>query len=191
MDEITGTWDYSTLPKNIYLGEGCYLEDKGSFRRFRSKRDPGLVLGKGVRAYTWTAFTTEAEGRIIVGDNSTLVGAVFWCADSITIGQRVVVSYNVMIADSDFHPLDPELRRLDAMAVAPEGDVSRRPPLVTNPVVIEDDVQVGISAIILKGVRVGAGARIEAGSVVTSDVPAGALVAGNPARVVDRRDTGL
>jgi len=191
MDEIIGTWDYSTLPKNVYVGEGCYLEDKGSFHRFRSERDPGLVLGNAVRAYTWTAFTVESEGRLVVGHDSTLVGAIFWCADSITIGKRVVISYNVMIADSDFHPLDPELRRLDAIAISPEGDVSQRPPLVTEPVVIEDDVQVGISAIILKGVRVGANARIAAGSVVTTDVPAGALVAGNPARVVDQRDKGL
>jgi acetyltransferase-like isoleucine patch superfamily enzyme len=51
-------------------------------------------------------------------------------------------------------------------------------------VVVEDDVWVGIGAIILKGVRIGAGARIGAGSVVTSDVPAGAVVEGNPGRIV-------
>jgi len=49
---------------------------------------------------------------------------------------------------------------------------------------VGDDVVIGIGAMILKGVRIGAGARIEAGAVVTSDVPAGAVAAGNPARVV-------
>ncbi len=181
--ELTGDWDYSALPSNIRIGEGCYLERKESFQRFRSRHDPGIVLGNGVRVYTWTAFTVERDGVVVVGDDSTLVGAIFWCAESIVIGRRVVISYNVVIADSDFHPRDPDLRKLDAIAVSPEGN-SERPPLLSKPVVIEDDVRVGIGALILKGVRIGAGAHISAGSVVTTSVPAGTVVAGNPARVV-------
>jgi acetyltransferase-like isoleucine patch superfamily enzyme len=185
----TGEWDYSTLPPNVRVGAGCYLEDVGSFRRFRSRREPGLVIGNGVRAYHETAFTVEPEGYLEVGDDSTLVGAVFWCADRITLGRRVIVSHHVMIADSDFHPRDPELRKVDAEAIAPGGDLKRRPPLYTKPVVIGDDTWVGIGAIILKGVRIGAGARILAGSVVTVDVAEGAIVAGNPARIVDSAGT--
>ena len=49
---------------------------------------------------------------------------------------------------------------------------------------IEDDVWIGIGAIVLKGVRIGKDARIAAGSVVTTNVPPGATVVGNPARVV-------
>jgi acetyltransferase-like isoleucine patch superfamily enzyme len=71
------------------------------------------------------------------------------CAESITIGRNVIVSYHVTIADSDLHPRGPELRRLDAIANAPEGDRGDRPPLVTAPVIIEDDVWIGIGAIIL------------------------------------------
>lgn len=179
---ITGDWDYGTLPGNVHVGAQCYLERKDSFNRFRSERQPGLVLGQRVRVYTWTTFNIEPAGLVEVGDDSTLVGAVFMCAESIWLGRRVIVSYNVTIADSDFHPRDPELRRQDAMANAPEGDKSQRPVVVARPVVIEDDVWVGIGAIILKGVRIGRGARIGAGAVVTKDVPAGATVIGNPAR---------
>jgi acetyltransferase-like isoleucine patch superfamily enzyme len=50
-------------------------------------------------------------------------------------------------------------------------------------VIIEDDVWIGIGAIILKGTRIGRGARVGAGAVVTRDVPAGATVAGNPAQM--------
>lgn len=181
---LAGTWDYAALPDNVVLGEGCYLESKGSFRRFRSARQPGLVLGRNARVYNWTAFTVEPDGVITVGDDAHLVGAVFWCAGRITIGDRVIISYHVMIADSDFHPRDPDQRRLDTIAIAPAGDPTQRPPLVTKPVTIEDDVTIGIGAIILKGVRIGARARVAAGAVVTSDVPAGATVAGNPARIV-------
>jgi acetyltransferase-like isoleucine patch superfamily enzyme len=184
LDSIKGAWDYTTLPRNIRVGDGCFLERKDSFGRFRSEQQPGLVLGQRVQVYTWTTFNIEPSGVLEVGDDSVLVGAVFMCAERITIGRRVIISYNVTIADSDFHPIDPEQRRLDAIASAPQGDPSKRPPYVTRPVVIEDDAWIGIGAIILKGVRIGRGTRVGAGTVVTRDVPPGATVTGNPARLI-------
>jgi acetyltransferase-like isoleucine patch superfamily enzyme len=183
-DEFTGAWDYASLPPNVVIGEDCYLESKDSFARFRSTREPGLILGDGVKAYAWTAFNVEPSGRVEVGADSLLVGALFMCAENISVGEGVIISYNVAIADCDFHPYDPELRKKDAVANAPGGNLSQRPPLISRPVVIEDDVWVGIGAFVLKGVRVGTGARVGAGAVVTSDVPPGTVVVGNPARVV-------
>jgi acetyltransferase-like isoleucine patch superfamily enzyme len=182
VQRVTGGWDYAGLAPNIRVGRDCYLERRDSFKRFRSTRDPGLKLGDRVKVYTWTEFNIEPGGVVQVGDDSTLVGVVFMCAKSVWIGQRVIISYNVTIADSDFHPLDPELRKQDAIHSAPMGDPSGRPAVIARPVVIEDDVWIGIGAIILKGVRIGRGARIGAGSVVTKDVPAGAIASGNPAR---------
>jgi acetyltransferase-like isoleucine patch superfamily enzyme len=183
ISDITGTWNYTALPENVHIGEGCYLERKESFARFRSTRELGLTLGKGVKVYSGTTFNVEPKGMVEVGDDSILVGAVFMCAERISIGKRVIVSYNVTISDCDFHPKDPELRKQDAIANAPEGDRSQRPLLVTHPVVIEDDVWIGIGAILLKGVHIGTGARIGAGAVVTASVLPGVSVAGNPARV--------
>jgi acetyltransferase-like isoleucine patch superfamily enzyme len=183
-DVFVGTWSHGELPANIQVGADCYLERKDSFLRFRSQHNPGLVLGDHVKAYAWTEFNVEPTGRLVVGAETILVGAVFMCAELIEIGARVVVSYNVTIADSDFHPRHPNLRRLDAVANAPWGDRSLRPALVTRPVFIEDDVWIGIGAIILKGVRIGRGARIGAGAVVTRDVPTGCEAAGNPAQLL-------
>ncbi len=180
--EITGAWDYSTLPANVQVGPGCWLERKASFERFRSTRDPGLVLGAQVRAHTWTTFNVEPSGMLTIGERCVLVGATFMCADRITIGRDVIVSYHVTIADSDFHPLDPDARKRDAIANAPFGDKSQRPPIVTRPVTIDDGVWIGIGAIILKGVTIGRNARIGAGAVVVRDVPEGGVIAGNPGK---------
>jgi acetyltransferase-like isoleucine patch superfamily enzyme len=181
-DDIVGSWDYATLPANIRIGQGCWFERRSSFARFRSVQDPGLIIGDRVQIYTWSTFNIETTGSVEIGDDSILVGPVFMCAGRIQLGRRVILSYSVTIADSDFHPLDPAERRLDAIANAPFGDRSRRPNIITQPVIIGDDVWVGIGAIILKGVTIGQGARIGAGAVVSRDVPAGTEVEGNPAR---------
>jgi acetyltransferase-like isoleucine patch superfamily enzyme len=188
LKEHNGQWDYSSLPPNVCVGADCFLERKGSFKNFRSRRPIGLRLGRLVHVYSGCEFNVHENGWIEVGDQSVLVGAVFMCAEHIQIGQRVTISYHVTIADSDFHPIDPDLRKQDAIAISPHGDRQRRPAIVTRPVIIEDDAWIGIGAIILKGVRVGVGARIEAGAVVTRDVPPGSVAGGNPARVIGGPD---
>jgi len=182
LGKITGGWDYASLPPGVRVGKDCYFERKETFGRYRSQRDPGLVIGERVRVYTWATFNVEPTGLIEIGDDAILVGPVFMCAEHIRVGRRVILSYNVTIADSDFHPRDPEERKRDAIANAPMGDRKDRPALVTRPVTIEDDVWIGIGAIVLKGVTIGKGARIGAGAVITRDVPAGATLIGNPAQ---------
>ncbi len=191
VSSITGEWDYGRLPKNLRIGSDCYFEREDSFKRFRSARQPGLIMGDRVKVFTWTEFNVEPSGTLEIGDDTVLAGAVFMCAERVTIGKRVIVSYNVTIADCDFHPRDPESRKQDAIANAPQGDRSQRPPLISRPVVIEDDVWIGIGAIILKGVHIGRGAQIAAGAVVTSDVAAGACATGNPARIIVQSKVGL
>lgn len=61
-------------------------------------------------------------------------------------------------------------------------------PASATPVIIEDDVMIGANAVVLEGVRVGKGAVVAAGAVCVDDVPAGAVVAGVPARVIKMRD---
>jgi acetyltransferase-like isoleucine patch superfamily enzyme len=186
VDDIVGGWDYSSLPDNVSIGSGCFLEKRSSFNGLRSARRPGLVIGDRVRVYSWTVFNVELGGFVEVGSDTTLVGAALMCQEHIRIGARVIVSYRVMIADSDFHPLEPDARRLDAIANAPGGDLATRPAFGSRPVEIGDGVWIGIGAVILKGARIGKDARIHAGAVVSFDVPPGAEVAGNPGRIVSR-----
>lgn len=108
----------------------------------------------------------------MIGDDCGMTGAVLVADQSIVIGHRVLVGANAVISDTDFHPLSPLERRQDISAGA------------SSPITIEDDVFIGMRALILKGVTVGRGAVVGAGSVVTKDVPRGSIVAGNPAKVV-------
>ena len=62
--DITGAWDYGSLPPNVRVGQGCWFERRDSFVRFRSQNDPGLVLGNRVRVFTWTTFNVEPTGYI-------------------------------------------------------------------------------------------------------------------------------
>ncbi|HEU5085523.1 MAG TPA: acyltransferase [Acidimicrobiales bacterium] len=181
---VTGGWSLDRLPPGlVQAGVGCELERLESFERIKSTARPALVLGDRVAVYTWTGFGIDAGGRMEVGDDCVLVGPQFLCGDRITIGPRSVLSYNVSVADCDFHPHDPAARALDAEAISPAGS-GVRPTLDTAPVHIGADCRIGIGAVILKGVTIGDGATVAAGTVVTGDVPAGATVAGNPGRIV-------
>lgn len=105
--------------------------------------------------------------------NSPLVGTSIVSMTSVKVGSRVRFAPNVVIMDTDGHIV----RRGAEPAALP----------ASQPVVLEDDVWVGLGAIILKGVVIGEGAVVGAGAVVTKSVPAGAIVAGNPARPVESR----
>ena len=116
--------------------------------------------------------TRRADAVLEVGEDCGFTGTTLVAADRISIGDRVLVGGNVSIMDFDFHPLTPEGRAEDLNAGA------------AAPIVIEDDVFVGMEALILKGVTVGTGAVVGAGAVVAQDVPPRTVVAGNPATVV-------
>jgi acetyltransferase-like isoleucine patch superfamily enzyme len=122
------------------------------------------------------------EGRITVGEDSYLGDdTLLSSAIGIEIGRRVLVAHGVQIFDNDSHPLDPEARRRDFLALTQGG---KREPISAGPIRIGDDAWIGMQALVMKGVTIGEGAVVAAGAVVARDVPAGAVVAGNPAVLV-------
>jgi acetyltransferase-like isoleucine patch superfamily enzyme len=129
-------------------------------------------------------FAVGEDGRAEIGDYCYFTNAVLLCELRLVIGNYVVIGWNTTISDTDFHPIEPARRVLDAVACSPLGKGTARPEIARRPVVIEDDVWIGPNATILKGVRVGSGSFIEAGSLVAHDVPPRARVMGNPAQVI-------
>ncbi|MBN2471476.1 MAG: acyltransferase [Anaerolineae bacterium] len=110
--------------------------------------------------------------RLTIGADFGMTGGVIVAEEAITIGDRVTVGANSSIVDTDFHPLAPAARQADPIAGA------------TAPIVIEDDVFIGMECLILKGAHIGAGSVIGARSVVTGPIPPGVIAAGSPAQVI-------
>lgn len=143
-----------------------------------------LQIGPGAELRSWVRSnplapshpvfltTRRAGARLVIGADFGMTGGTLCADQSITIGARVTVGANSTVIDTDFHPLNPVRRRTDPADGA------------TAPVVIEDDVFIGMNCLILKGVTLGAGSVIGAGSVVTRDVPPGAVAVGSPARIL-------
>ena len=123
-------------------------------------------------------------GKIAVGEWCYIgEGTRIWSQSSITLGNYVLIAHLVDIHDTNSHPLDWKERRLDTEAIL-SGGYRTPTQTVSAPVTIEDDAWIGFKATILKGVRIGRGAIVSAGAVVTKDVEPWTVVAGNPARMI-------
>lgn len=131
-------------------------------------------------------------GRIRIGEWCTLGrGSHIWSQNSVSIGDHVAISYSADIHDTNGHPVDWAERRGNLGSIVSGKGCQIPSKTVSAPIVIEDDAWIGFKATILKGVHIGRGAIVAAGSVVTHDVPAWTIVAGNPARVVKRLDEDI
>ena len=182
---VENDWWKEPIPQNVFWGEGVYIETAQSFRFMRSKRERAIELGDHVSCYAGVSFALGEHGSCKIGDFSLVNGAMIMANDRIEIGKHCLISWNVGIADSDFHPLEAAQRRIDTMALAPfYKDRPPRPPIKAVPVIIKDSVWIGMNAVILKGVTIGENSVVAAGAVVSKSVPDNVVVAGNPAVIV-------
>ena len=125
------------------------------------------------------------EGKLRLGRYCYLgAGSRVWAQKSVTIGDYVLVAHCVDIHDTNAHSTTASIRRGDPGNLFERGAPMDWSKVESRPVVIEDDAWIGFKSSILKGVTIGRGAVVAAGSVVTKNVPAYTLVAGNPASVV-------
>ena len=178
-----GRWSNGTPPQNVRLDVDTLISGDLAFKRFHSRQPEALVVGAHC-TMDGVHFDLGEQGRVMIGNYCYFTNAVILCELEIRVGNYVLIGWNTTIADTDFHPLGPAERVADAVACSPLGKGRARPEILKKPVIIEDDVWIGPNATILKGVRIGAGAFVEAGSLVTRDVPPGARVLGNPAQII-------
>ncbi|WP_305076294.1 DapH/DapD/GlmU-related protein [Pseudanabaena sp. lw0831] len=133
---------------------------------------------------------SQVEGSICFdGDNATIaigkrvfMNGYLIAAQSIEIGDDVLISWGVTIVDHNSHAISFSERSQDVV----NWRLGKKDwtNVKIAPIKISNKVWIGFNSIILKGVTIGEGAIVGAGSVVTKDVPAWTIVAGNPARVI-------
>ena len=124
-----------------------------------------------------TVKAIRPQSKIIIGNNVGMSGVSISCLDYISIGDNTLLGSGCIITDNDAHGIHPDFRN------SPDH-------ILTAPVIVGENVFIGARAIVLKGVSIGNGAVVGAGAVVTRNVEAMSIVAGNPAKKIgDVRDS--
>ncbi len=158
----------------VNIGRHCHFYGKTIFRTlpnskiyinhdctFNSSHRSNLI---GI--FSPCMISTIKQGAVInIGSNCGFSGTVIGCAQHIKIGNNVRCGANTMITDSDWHSEDPRTGN-------------------DKPVIIDDNVWLGYGVKVLKGVHIGENTLIGAGSVVTKDIPANVIAAGNPCKII-------
>jgi acetyltransferase-like isoleucine patch superfamily enzyme len=163
--------DYAKYGWRLFLGALFRRKTDRCGKRLRvagkvkvsKARNAKLLIGDHVILYGNNGFYLDSgEAVIEIGDHTFLNRRTeIMCKRHVKIGKHCAISWDVSIMDTDYHRL---------------GDAES-----CKPTLIGDHVWIGSKSIILKGVTIGTGAVVAAGSVVTKDVPAYTLVAGVPA----------
>jgi len=161
-----------------------------TYRQIQLREGWGPTLHIGERSYVNAGIVFEAEtGSVTIGNASFVGGATIICQDSVSIGDNVMIAWGVTVLDHNSHSVkyygEREQDTLRVYLIPQEGDSAKDWSNVHHaPIVIKDKAWIGFNAIILKGVTIGEGAVVGAGSVVTKDVPDWTVVGGNPAQVL-------
>lgn len=168
----------ATIDASATVSLGCAIDAMG----------PPENLSVGAYSVICGQLATVTSSAILrVGHHSFLgQGSRIWAQESVLIGDHVLIAHLVDIHDTNSHSVRWPDRRADSIKQYEERVQLDHQRVTSAPVIIEDDVWIGFKSTVLKGVTIGRGAVIAAGSLVTHDIPPFTLVAGAPARVVRR-----
>ena len=130
----------------------------------------GKLLAGNCQFYSGVRMEIGPKATLSIGNGTYLNrNTLIVCEDLVEIGENCKIAWDVNIMDSDLHPIDET-------------------PIVNKPVRIEDNVWIGCRSIILKGVTIGKGAVVAAGSVVTKNIPPRTVWGGSPAKFITNLD---
>lgn len=162
----------------LQLGANVFIGDRTTI--FQDRDGGKVILGDRVHLYGDTYIQTGDAGTVVIGSDTHIQPRCQFSGykSAIKIGCQVQIA-----PDCAFYPY--------AHGIAPDRPIKEQPLTTKGGITIEDDVWLGYRTIVLDGVRIGKGAVIGAGSVVTQDIPAGAIAVGVPARVIKMRGSTL
>ena len=168
----------------VIIGENSQFYEEAQVNNMQNDKNK-IIIGENTHIRGFLQ-TFVQGGKIKIGD-FCYVGeqSKIWSADEIIIGNKVLISHNVNIHDNISHPISAEMRHMDYERILGLKNYEINFfNLKPKTIIIKNHAWIGFNCIILKGVTIGEGAIVGAGSVVTKDVPDWTIVAGNPAKIV-------
>jgi len=153
---------------NIFIGDRVVI--------YKAKGGGTVKIGKGTHIHCDTIIETGEGGSLTIGSDTSIQPRCQFSAykGSIMIGCGVQIAPNCA-----FYPYNHRF--------APDGLIKKQSLQTKGGILIEDDAWLGFGVIVLDGVRIGKGAVVGAGAVVTHDIPDNAIAVGVPAKVVKMR----
>jgi len=172
--KLSGDWYDVPLPRGVVLGERTWVYSSYAFLHCQSELDPCVRIGNDTGVYDGSIFELGPNGSVEIGRFCNIVAAIIRADGPVVVEDYALVSWNVYISDLT-----------DDVATPPGAEPSRTAQ--AGPLVIGRNSWVCAGAILLRGASIGEEAIVGAGAVVREPVRPGAIVAGNPARVVAQR----
>ena len=167
----------------VTIGSGSKFYEEAKV--FNHQRDKSKIVIGEITHIRGELILFIYGGKITIGSNCYIgEGSRIWSADNVVIGNNVLISHNCNIIDTNSHEMDSRERAEGYKNMIALGPPKIKGNILTAPIIIEDDAWLSFGVSILKGTKIGKGAIIAAGSVVTSDVPAYSLYGGNPAKLI-------
>jgi len=156
------------LEEHIFIGDGVVI--------YQAEGGGSVKIGKGAHVHRDSIIETGKNGSLSIGEDTHIQPRCQFSAykGKIEIGCGVQIAPNCA-----FYPYNH--------GFAPDESIKEQPLQTKGGIFIDDDAWLGVGVIVLDGVKIGKGAVIGAGSVVTRDIPSGAIAAGNPARLIGKR----
>ena len=175
--KIYGLYIKLKYKKRLFIGETSQL----AFNKFSFRKNCKITIGNQSMIQASCYFDKEGA-QIVIGDRTFIGGSKIVCAEKIEFGDDVLMSWGCTVVDHDSHSLNYNERKDDVVNWL-HGKKEWENVSIKN-IKIGNKVWIGFDVKILKGVTIGEGAVIAAGSIVTKDVAPYTLVAGIPAKVI-------
>ena len=148
--------------------------------------EDGVEIGDNSRVWHYTHIRKDAKiGKNCILGNYIYIDSNVKIGDETKIQNYVPVYHGVELGDGVFFgPNSLTTNDMIPKARKTEGEIQGESDWEVTPTYISKDASIGAGAVLRPGIRIGEGALIGAGAVITKDVPAGAVVVGNPGRVL-------
>lgn len=161
------------------------ISKKAKIHRYRNfSVADGSTLNIGGQSIIEASIILNNNSNVVVGKRTFIGGSVVTSAKEVIIGDDVLISWGCIIMDHDGHSISWEKRSSDVLNWA--AGSKKWEDVNSSPVKIHNKAWIGANSIILKGVEIGEGAIIAAGSVVTNNLDSWSVYGGNPAKLIRR-----